>query len=125
MGLSVGDGGMDIREDADLSGGDDGGAFGGGEARWWVRYRFPRVCGELWEDFPNSLPFIFNFCLEVFLVSVERRSGKYGKHFEVWGSLRLDGYLSERLLYILEMVVEARWRRGNEGMLMGCGIFGL
>ena len=43
----------------------------------------------------------------------------------MWESLRLDGYLSERLLYILEMVVEARWRRGNEGMLMGCGIFGL
>ena len=47
----MGCGGADIGEDADISGdvglcagGENG--LGGGEARWLVRYRFPRVCGE-------------------------------------------------------------------------------
>ena len=42
-------GGADVGEDADVS--DDVGLCGGGEdslgggwARWWVRYRFSRVC---------------------------------------------------------------------------------
>ena len=49
MGLGMGCGGADVGEDADVSGdvglcagGEDG--LGGGEARWLVRYRFPRVC---------------------------------------------------------------------------------
>ena len=39
---------------------------------------FPRVCEELWEDFTNSLPFFFNFCRDLILVSLERRSGECG-----------------------------------------------
>ena len=31
---------------------------------------------------------------------------------EVWENLRLDSYSNERLLYVLEMGVEARWGRG-------------
>ena len=41
-GLSVGDVSADFTEDASLSGGIDYG-LGGGGARWWARYRFPRV----------------------------------------------------------------------------------
>ena len=76
-------GGADVGEDADVS--DDVGLCGGREdslgsgwARWWVRYRFSRVCGELWEDLPNNLPFLFRFSCDVFLVSLERRSGECG-----------------------------------------------
>ena len=59
--------GADVGEDADVSGdvglcsgGEDG--LGGGEARWLVCYRFPRVCGELWvgrppKQFPILSPF--------------------------------------------------------------------
>ena len=77
MGLSVGGRGADVSEDANLSGGGDDGLRGGG-ARWWVRCRFPRLCGELWEDLPNSLTFFFNFHHKVFLVSLERRNGECG-----------------------------------------------
>ena len=45
MGLSVGGGGADVSDDADLSGGQNDG-LGGGGARWWVCCRFPRVCVE-------------------------------------------------------------------------------
>ena len=83
MGLSVGCGVVDVNENADVSeyaglsgGGGDG--LGGGGTRWWVCYRFPRVCGKLWEDLPNILLFFFNFCRNVFLVSLERRSGECG-----------------------------------------------
>ena len=31
---------------------------------------------------------------------------------EVWENLRFDSYSNERLLYVLEMGVEARWGRG-------------
>ena len=79
----MGCGGADVGEDADVSGdvglcagGEDG--LGGGEARWLVRYRFPRVCGELWEDLPNSFPFFLYFSRDVFLVSLKRRSGECG-----------------------------------------------
>ena len=73
MGLSKGGGCADVSEDADLSDeGDDG--LGGEASRWWVRYRFPRVCRELWEVLPNSLPFFFNFHRYVLLVGLERRS---------------------------------------------------
>ena len=91
MGLNVGHDGADVGKDADFSGdaglcgrGDDGlggggeDGFSGGGARWWVHYRLPRVCGELWEDLPNSLPFFFHFRHDVFLVSLERRSGECG-----------------------------------------------
>ena len=59
-------GGADTGEDSDVSGGVDlcvGGedGLGGGEARWLVHYRFPRVCGELWEDLLNSFPFFLYF----------------------------------------------------------------
>ena len=77
MGLSNGGGCADVSEDADLSGGGDDG-LGGGASRWWVRYRFPRFCRELWEVLPNSLPFFFNFYRYVLLVSLEKRSGEYG-----------------------------------------------
>ena len=61
----MGGGGADVSENAYLScGGNDGLCSGG--ARWWVHYRFPRVCGELWEDLPNSAPFLFNFRCDVF-----------------------------------------------------------
>ena len=50
----MGCGGADFGEDGDVNGGvglcvggEDG--LGGGEARWLVRHRFPRVGGELWE----------------------------------------------------------------------------
>ena len=76
-------GGADVGEDADVSGdvglcagGEDG--LGGGEARWLVRYGFPRVCGELWKDLPNSFPFFLYFSCHVFLVSVKRRSDECG-----------------------------------------------
>ena len=80
VGLGVGGGGADISEDPDLIGGGDDGLDGGG-AKWWVRCRFPRVCGELWEDLPNDLPFFFDFCRNMFLVSLERRIGECG-----WGA---------------------------------------
>ena len=41
-----GDAGLCGRGDDDLGGGGEDG-FSGGEARWWVHYRLPRVCGEL------------------------------------------------------------------------------
>ena len=78
----MGYGGADVEEDADISGdlglfggGEDG--LGGGEARWLVHYRFLRVCGELWEDLPNSFPFFLYFSSNVFLVSL-KRSGECG-----------------------------------------------
>ena len=66
-----------ISDDAGLCGGGEDGLVGGG-ARWWVCYRFPRVCVELWEDLPKSLPFFFHFHPDVFLVSLERRSSECG-----------------------------------------------
>ena len=79
----MGCGGGDIGEDADISGdvglcgrGEDG--LGGGEARWLVRYRFPRVCGEISEDLSNSFPFFLYFSCYVFLVSLKRRKGECG-----------------------------------------------
>ena len=79
MGLDAGGGGVDISEGPDLGGGgDDSGDLGGGGARWWVSYRVPKVCGELWKDFPNSLLFFFNFHGDVFLVSLKRRNGESG-----------------------------------------------
>ena len=70
------DGGADVGEDTDVS--DDPGLCGGGEdglcgggARWWVRYRFLKVCGELWEDLPNSFLFFFHVSRDVFLVSLK------------------------------------------------------
>ena len=72
-GVSVGGGGGD----ADLSiGGDDG--LRGGRANWLVRCRFSRVCGELSDDFPHGLPFFLDFRRDMFLVSLERRSGECG-----------------------------------------------
>ena len=83
MGLGIGCDGADVGEDADVSG--DVGLCGGGEdglggvgARWWVCYRFPRICEELWEDLPNSFPFFFNFACDVFMVSLKKRSGECG-----------------------------------------------
>ena len=54
----MGDGDVDFSEDADLSGGGDN-DLGGGGARFWVRYRLPRVGREFWEKFPNSPQFFF------------------------------------------------------------------
>ena len=75
--------GADVGEDADVSGDiglcagrEDG--LGDGEARWLVCYRLPRVCGELWDDLPNSFPFFLYFSRDVFLVSLKRRSGECG-----------------------------------------------
>ena len=64
---------MEVREGVNLS----GGGFGGGGTRWWVRYRFIRVCRELWEDLSYCVLFFFNFRRDVFLVSLERRTGEY------------------------------------------------
>ena len=72
MWLSVGGGGVG----ADLSGGDDG--LDGGGGKLLVRCRFSRVCGELWEDFPHGLPFFLDFRRDMFLASLERRSGECG-----------------------------------------------
>ena len=71
----MGCGGADIGEDADVSGDVD---LGGGEARFLVRYRFPRVCGEFWEDLPNSFPFSLYFSRNMFLVRLKRGSGGCG-----------------------------------------------
>ena len=78
MGLSVEGASVDVNEDADLNGGDVGEGLGVGRARWWVCCRFPKAFGELWEDFKNNLLFFFNFQCHVFLVNLERRSGKCG-----------------------------------------------
>ena len=43
---------------------------------------------------------------------------------EVCENLMLNPYSNERLLYILEMGVDARWGRGHELMLVGWNIFG-
>ena len=43
---------------------------------------------------------------------------------EVWENLMLNPYSNERLLYVLEMGVEARWGRRHEVMLVGWDIFG-
>ena len=79
----MGFGRADVGEDADVGG--DVGLYGGGEdglvggeARWLVHYRFPRVCGELWEDLADSFPFFFYFSRNVFLVSLKKRSGECG-----------------------------------------------
>ena len=79
----MGCGGAHIGEDADVSvdfglcgGGEDG--LGGGGARWLVCYRFTRVCGELWKDLPDSIPFFLYFSCNVLLVSLKRRSGECG-----------------------------------------------
>ena len=79
MGLSVEGASVDVNEDADLSGGDVGEGLGVGRARWWVCCRFPKAFGELWEDFKNNLLFFFNVQCHVFLVNLERRSGKCGR----------------------------------------------
>ena len=67
----MGCGGAKVGEDADVSsdvslcgGGEDG--LCGGEATWLVRYWFLKVCGELWEDLPNSFPFFLYFSCDVF-----------------------------------------------------------
>ena len=77
----MGCGDADVGEEADVSGdvglcggGEDG--LGGGEAKWLVGYSFPRICGELWEDLPNSFPFFLYFSRDVFLVSLKRGSGE-------------------------------------------------
>ena len=43
---------------------------------------------------------------------------------EVWENLRLDLYLNEGLLSVLEMGIETQRGRKLEGMLAGWGIFG-
>ena len=75
--------GANVGEDADVSGdvglfagGEDG--LNGGEAKWLVNHKFPRVCGELREDLPNSFPFFLYFNQDVLLVSLKRRSGECG-----------------------------------------------
>ena len=73
MGLSVGGGGVGT----DLGGGDDG--LGGGGGEMLVGCRFSRVCGELWEDFPHGLPLFLDLRRDMFLVSLERRSGDCGR----------------------------------------------
>ena len=126
--LSVGVGGLDVSEGADFSGGDDGGGLGGGGTKWWVCYRSPRLFGELWEDFRNSLPFFFNFAAMYFC---QPEKEKWWMLFEVltyecvevWKSLRLDSYSNERLLYFSEMGVEARWGEGEWGDACGMGYF--
>ena len=123
VGLIVGGGGVDVSEDADLSGGEDDGLGCGGD-RWWVRYRFARVCQELWEDFPNSLPLFFNFCRNVFLISLKRRSDECG-----WGVYwRMCWSVGEfETWFILKWEVIVRFRNGcevrHEVMLVGWGIF--
>ena len=65
--MGGGGGGVVVSEGDDLCGaGDDGRDLGGGGTRWWVCYRFPRVCRELQENLPNSLQFFFNFLGDVF-----------------------------------------------------------
>ena len=82
--MGGGGGGVDVSEGANLSGaGDDGRGLGGGGTGWWVRYRFPWVCKELWKDLPDSLQFLisflnFNIHCNVFLVILEWRSSKCG-----------------------------------------------
>ena len=62
MGLGVGDDFVDVSEDADLSGGgDDGRGLCGEGARLLVCYRFPKIYGELWEDFSGKSPIFFPF----------------------------------------------------------------
>ena len=38
--------------------------------------QFPRRCRELWKDHPDSLELFFDIRRDVFLVSLERRSGE-------------------------------------------------
>ena len=79
MGGGGGGGGLDVSEGADLSGaGDDDRGLGGGGTGWWVRYRLPWVCKELWKDLPYSLQFFFDIRRDVLLVNLERRSGQCG-----------------------------------------------
>ena len=79
--LSLGCGGADIGEDADVSG--DVGLFGGGEdglyggeVKLFVHQRFPRAGRVLCKEFPNRLPFFLYFSRDMFLVSLNRRSGE-------------------------------------------------
>ena len=72
-----GGGGVDVSEGANLSGaGDDGRGLGSGGAAWWVHYRFPRVCRELWKDLPVSNS--FSISTMMFLVILESRRGECG-----------------------------------------------
>ena len=60
-----------------------------------MHYRFTRVCGVLWEDLPNSLPFFLHFCHDVFLVSLEVVNVvevHTDEFVEVWEYLRLGPY---------------------------------
>ena len=74
--MSVRGGGVDVSEDAYSSSEDDD--LGGEAARWWVRFRRPRVCRELWKDFPDSLPLFSNLRCNVLFVSLKGRSGECG-----------------------------------------------
>ena len=63
-GLNMGCGGAvgedaGISDDAGLCGGGEDGLVGGG-ARWWVCYRFPRVCVALGRP-PKKSPILFPF----------------------------------------------------------------
>ena len=57
--------------------GDDGRGLGDGGTGWWVRYRFPWVCKELWKDLPDSLQFLISF-LNFNIISLQCVSGHPG-----------------------------------------------
>ena len=114
MGLSVEGASVDVNEDADLSGGDNGEGLGVGGARWWVCYRFPKAFGELWEDFKNNLLFSYSFSISNAMCFWSTKKGEVvnvvemliDKCLELWESFRFDPYSNESLLHVSEMGVE-------------------
>ena len=128
MGLRVGGGGVDFSEDADLSGvGDNGLGVEGLDVMFVTGYPgFAESSGKTSQTVPNSFSIFAAMCFwsawkgEVVNV-VEVLTDKC---VEVWENLMLNPYSNERLLYVLEMGVEARWGRGHEVMLVGWDIFG-
>ena len=72
MGLSVGGGGVG----ADLGGGDDGWVVE--VVRCWLVAGLQGLWRAL-EDFPHGLPLFLDLRRDMFLVSLERRSGECGR----------------------------------------------
>ena len=102
MGLGVGDDFVDVSEDADLSGGgDDGRGLCGGGARLLVCYRFPRICGEFWEDFSGKSSFFFSISAVMCFWSVGKGEVVNvvevltDKCIELWECLRFDPYSND------------------------------
>ena len=126
VGLSVGGGGADVSEDADLSGGGDDG-LGGGGAKWLARCRFSRVVessGKTSQTVSQSFSISAAICfwsawkgemMNVVEVLID-------ESVEVWERLRLGIYSKEGLVAVSDMALRSGGGVRHEVMLVGWGI---